>query len=197
MRATQAGVFSIPVPTLVKKIMRTLSIIRLVAAAIAMLHAYAAHADCSAVVSASEKAEATGRHAMFDVDGIASPPKGQPFLVTIGNAGYVNTGGTSGSYSSIGSGSATAEATSLRTREQQGKIRCEPLGERRIGNEQAVGFQIRDNGKGTAPDPLAIHMWLSRTSGLPLFHGMGSDSGGLHWVYGSDVVAPPAAKVTK
>ena len=172
-----------------KSMMKPIPLVRLIATATLVVPCYTAHANCGAVLNAYEKAEATGRYAVFDVDGIASPAKGQPFQVTIGTAGYVNVGG---SYRRMGGGSAAAEATSLRTREQQGKVRCEPLGERKIGNEQAVGYQIRSNETGTASDPTAIHMWLSRSSGLPLFHGMGSDSGGLHWVYGADVQAPSA-----
>ncbi len=37
-------------------------------------------------------------------------------------------------------------------------------------------------------------MWISRSTGLPIFHGMGSDGGGLRWVNGPEVVAPAMIK---
>ena len=37
---------------------------------------------------------------------------------------------------------------------------------------------------------MAIHFWIAKSSGLPLYHAIGSDSDGWRWVYGSDVVAP-------
>jgi hypothetical protein len=152
-----------------------------------------AHADCGQVIEAYSKAEATGRYAMYDVDKITSAPKGQPFQVTIGSAGYVDVGGT---YKNVGS-SAGSEGSSLKAREQKGEVRCEPLGERKIGNDILVGYQIRNNDKGNRPDPTAIHMWVNRATGLPWFHGMGSDNGGLRWVYGPEVVAPPPGKISK
>ena len=144
-------------------------------------------ADCAPVIAAYAKAEATGRYAMFDVDSIASTPKGAPFQVDIGNVGYTHLG--NGTYTRRGGGDAGAEAGSVKSREQKGSIRCEPIGERRIGSEAARGYRIRANDK-SSQDPTAIHIWVATSSGLPLFHGMGSEDGGLRWVYGAEVAAP-------
>ena len=155
--------------------------------AIAATWASAACADCGPVIAAYAKAEATGRYAMYDVASLQAAPKGTPFQVDVGGAGYTNFGDR---WQKGGGGDAGFEGSSLRKREGKGTVRCEPLGERKIGSETAVGYQIRNNEKGNAPDPTAIHMWISRSTGLPVFHGMGSDGGGLRWVYGPTVVAP-------
>jgi hypothetical protein len=173
----------------------TLSALCVPALAIALLAPVLAHADCGPIVAAYAKAEATGRYALFDVASINDPAKGTPFQITVGNDGYIDPQGNSGTYRRTSAHIAAGEGRSLQEREQQGKVRCEPLGDRKIGSEQATGYQIRSNGKSSAPDPMAIHMWISRASGLPLFHGMGSDSGGLHWMYGSAVVLPAANKI--
>jgi hypothetical protein len=160
----------------------------------------AAHADCAPVLAAYAKADATKRFAMFDVDSLDAPPKGEPFMVSVGDfayvpnivkkgpLNYVKEGYTKSPSTFVGS-----EAASLKNREQKGAVRCEPLGERKIGAVQAVGYQIRRNDKGNQPDDTAIHMWVSRDTGLPIYHGMGSD-GGLRWVYGAAVTVPDVAK---
>jgi hypothetical protein len=161
-----------------------------------------AHADCGPVISAYGKADATRRFALFEVDTLAQAPKGEPFMVVVGDVRYTQNivrksalqfvidGYKAGGYA------AGLEAGSLKGREQKGEVRCEPLGERKVGAEAAIGYQIRNNDKGTQPDPTAIHMWVNRTTGLPMYHGMGSD-GGLRWVYGTEVTAPGADKLRK
>lgn len=163
--------------------------------------AAAAHADCGPVLAAYVKADATKRFAMFDVDSLAAPPKGEPFMVSIGDVTYVQNMVRKSTfdyamdgYKKSPSSFVRSEAASLKSREQKGEVRCEPLGERKIGAVQAVGYQIRRNDKGNQPDDTAIHMWVSRESGLPIYHGMGSD-GGLRWVYGAAVTVPDAAKI--
>jgi hypothetical protein len=156
-----------------------------------------AHASCEPIVAAYTKAEATGRYALFDVSSINAPAKGTPFQITVGNDGYIDAAGNSGTYQKTSAHIAASEGRSLEDREKQGKVRCESLGERKIGSESASGYAIRSTEKGNAPDPMAIHMWISRATGLPVFHGMGSDDGGLHWVFGSAVALPAADKIKR
>jgi hypothetical protein len=177
------------------------TLLRAMAMNMTMAFACAAHADCGPVIAAYGKADATARFAIFEVDSIAQAPKGEPFRVIIGNVSYdqnylkkgplqiVKDGYKKGGYAT------GYEGDSLKSREKKGEVRCEPLGERKTGAEQAVGYQIRSNDKGSQPDPYAIHMWVSRSTGLPLFHGMGSDSGGFRWVYGAEFSAPPPSKI--
>ena len=161
-----------------------------------------AHADCGPVISAYGKADATRRFAMFDVETLAQVPKGEPFMVVIGDVRYTQNIVRKSAIQFVIDGYKAAgyaagfEAGSLKEREQKGVVRCEPLGERKIGSEAAIGYQIRKNDKGTQPDPNAIHMWVNRATGLPIYHGMGSD-GGLRWVYGAEVTAPAADKLRK
>jgi len=161
----------------------------LVALGLAALYG-CAHADCAPVIDAYAKAQATGRFAMYDVASLQAAPKGAPFHVEVGGASYTNFGDR---WQKGASGDAGSEGAALKSREQKGTARCEPLGERNVGRDAAVGYRIRNNAKGDAPDPTAIHMWISRATGLPLYHGLGDD-GGLRWVYGPEVVAPPGAK---
>lgn len=80
---------------------------------------------------------------------------------------------------------------------EEGKKLCGPLGERKIGAEPAIGYKIRGASKDSLSDLTEIHIWLSRSTGLPLAHGMGSDSDMLRWVYGPEVVAPGPDKIRK
>lgn len=163
--------------------------------------AAAVRADCGPVLAAYAKAEVTKRFALFEVDSLAGPSKGEAFMVSVGDVSYVQNWVIKGplnyvmdGYKRSGSPYVRSESDSLKSREQKGTVRCEPLGERKIGAEQAVGYQIRNNNKGNGADETAIHMWVSRAAGLPIYHGMGSE-GGWRWVYGAAVTAPDAAKI--
>jgi hypothetical protein len=162
-----------------------------------------AYADCSAVISAYAKADATKRFAVLDVASIDAAPKGDTVIAVIGDTQYtpnivrkgplnfVTEGYNAGPYSP------GIESGSLKDRERKGSVRCEPLGERKIGSEATAGYRVRSNDKGTQADPTAIDIWVSRATGLPVWHGMGSDGGGFRWVYGAAVVAPDPAKIKK
>jgi hypothetical protein len=169
----------------------------------AWLVACTAHADCSPVIAAYLKADATKRYALFDVDSLTAAPTGDPLSLTIGGASYTQKYVQKGPFEIVkagyqkGSSGAAFEASSLKSREQKGEVRCEPLGERKIGAEQVVGYRIRDNDKSGKPDVTAIEIWISRPTGLPLWHGMGSDAGGFRWVFGAGVSAPSADKMSK
>ena len=164
----------------------------IVAAAVVAGFSLNAQADCKPVIDAYAKAEATGRYALYDVAGIQAQAKGKPFYVGIDGVGYTDFGG--GRYQNAGNGQASSEGDALKDDEKTGKKRCEPLGERTIGNENATGYRIRSTEKGKLADLTAIDMWMSKGTGLPIFHGMGSDGGGMRWVFGPTVVAPAVAK---
>jgi hypothetical protein len=142
-------------------------------------------ADCGPIVAAYEKAAASGRYAMFDAPTMQSAPKGQPFYVRIGSDGYINDGK---GLKKNDAGGAAFEASDLKRREQKGEARCETIGDGKVGSDPALGWRIRSNG--SSPDPMAIHIWIGKSTGMPLFHAIGSDTDGWRWVYGRDVVAP-------
>jgi hypothetical protein len=164
-------------------------------AGLALAAVGSAHAGCEPAIAAYDKADATQRYAVYDVEDIANAPKGDPLVVVIGDAEYAQQYDRKRNYAKAGytKGGHTAgfEGRALKEREKNGRVRCEPLGERKIGSEAVLGYRIRDN-KGSAPDPTAIELWVGRASGLPVFHGMGSDNGGFRWVFGAGVVAPAA-----
>lgn len=148
----------------------------------------AAAADCDAVVAAYRKAEATKRYAVYEVDRIDRAPAGAPFSVSIDGTSWVRSyaaDGSTGGWQKSGH-LAAGEADALASREKSGRARCASLGDRKIGMITASGWRIGDGPK----DPAAIDFWIDRATGLPVFHGMGSDNAGLRWAYGADVVAP-------
>ena len=150
------------------------------------------------MIDAYGKADASKRFAMFNID--SQEPEGEPFMVVIGDVQYTPNVVRKGPLQFETDGfkaapySAGVEARSLKEREKKGAVRCDLLGERKIGAEQALGYQIRS--PGNAADPTAIHLWVSRSTGLPLVHGMGSDDM-LRWVYGTAVAAPASGKIRK
>ena len=147
-------------------------------------------ADCGPVVAAYEKAEATGRYALYDAPTMQSQPKGTPFYVRIAGNGYIDSGK---GLEPNNAGGAAFEGADLKGREQKGEASCQRIGEGKVGADAATGWLVR-NGRGTAPDPTAIHFWIATSSGLPLYHAIGGDSDGWRWVYGSQVVAPKAKR---
>jgi hypothetical protein len=162
-----------------------------------------AQADCAPVISAYTKADATKRFAVLDVSSIDAAPKGDTVMTVIGDTQYTPNIVRKGPLNFVTEGykagpySAGIESGSLKDRERKASVRCEPFGERKIGSEAAVGYRVRSNDKGAQDDPTAIDVWVSRATGLPVWHGMGSDGGGFRWVYGAAVIAPDPAKIKK
>lgn len=161
--------------------------------ALVTLAPHLAHADCSAVIAAYTKAQATKRFGWVDADKLDALARKGPFsLVNIGNDGWFSS--DDGKFQKIPAGGAQARADKVRDDEKQGKGRCEPLGERKVGTDPVVGYLVRDNGKGE--DFAALHVWISKSTGLPVYHGLG-ETNGFRWVYGADVAPPPAGQVVK
>jgi hypothetical protein len=163
---------------------------------LALTAAATAHADCAPVIAAFDKADATKRFALYEVDSVTQVPKGDPFMIAIDNVSYRQKYERKGALSFVKAGfeqgghAAGFEGRSLKEREKKGEQRCEPLGERKLGSEAAVGYRIRNN-RGKEADLSATDMWIGRASGTPLFTSIGPDeSSGMRWVYGASVVAP-------
>ena len=152
-----------------------------------------AMADCSAVIAAYKKAEANGRYAIYDVNGLAAPAKGDPFAITVGGKLWISPM-MDGKYRRNGGDQSAIEAAMLKDSEKDGKKRCEELPIKKIGDEAVTGWQIMDASK--PKDPYAIHFYVSSATGLPIWHGMGSTSG-FRWVYGAVVNPPADSKIIK
>lgn len=158
-----------------------------------------ARADCAPVIAAYDKAEATKRYAIYDVDRVDGAPEGEPFAITVGDVQYTANYVRRGPLSMVKDGyvrrspMAAVEGSMLKSDEKKGEKRCETIGERKAGPVSTIAYRIRK--AGAAEDPFAIELWVDKSTGLPFFHGMGSDSGGFQWTYGAAVVAPPAAQV--
>ena len=152
-----------------------------------------ARADCAPVIAAYAKAESSGRYAVYDVATMDAPAKGQPFQVTVGRAGYIFMGEK---YKSIGGGTAGSEGQALKAREQKGTARCEPIADHSFGGESAAGWRIHDARARSLGDDAAINFYVSKSTGLPIYHAMGSNAG-LRWAYGPTVVVPGADRIEK
>lgn len=148
-----------------------------------------AQADCSAVIAAYAKADATKRFAIYSAESMAQAPKGKPFHVEIGDKSVTDTG-YGKEYMSTGGGTSLGEGNSLASEVKANKKRCESLGDGEVGDEAVTGYSIRSAKSGQ--DPFAIHFWISKSTGLPMYHGMGPGAG-LRWVYGPGVVMPAGA----
>jgi hypothetical protein len=158
--------------------------------------ASAAHADCKPVIAAWDKADATKHYALYEVKKMTQVPKGDPYRVALGDVEYQQQYERKGPLSIVKAGfskgghAAGSESASIKTGGKKGDLRCEPLGERKIGDEAVVGYRIRNN-HGSEPDLSATDMWIGRASGTPLFTSIGPDEeGGFRWVYGNSVVPP-------
>lgn len=161
--------------------------------AVMTLAPHLAHADCSAVIAAYTKAQATRQFGWVDADKLeASARKGKFSLINIGDEGWLAS--EDGKLKKIPAGGAQARADKVRDDENKGKGRCEPLGERKVGADPLVGYLVRDNGKGE--DFTALHVWISKSTGLPFYHGLG-ETNGFRWLYGADVTRPPAGQIVK
>lgn len=151
--------------------------------AMVTLAPYAAHADCSAVIAAYTKAQATKQFGRVDADKLDAPAKKGPFsLINIGNDDWLAS--DDGKFTKISAGGAQARADKVRDDEKAGKGRCEPLGQRKVGTDPVVCYLVRNNGKGE--DFAALHVWISKSTGF-------------RWMYGANVAPPrrPAGQVVK
>src|ERR1017187_8449690 len=132
----------------------------------AAMAAGAARADCAPIIAAYSKAELAGRYAVYNVASMQASPKGRAFHIDVAGVGYTDFG----DHWQKGDGSHAAfEASYLKGQEQKGQVRCEAIGDDKIGSEVVVGYQIRKNDK-SAADPTAIRMWISRSTGMPVYH---------------------------
>lgn len=169
------------------------------AATVLLAAAGVARADCAPVIAAYDRAEATKRYAIYEVDRVDGAPKGEPFAVTVGDVQYAANYVRRGPLSMVQDGyvrrspTASVEGSMLKSDERKGEKRCETIGDRKAGGVSAVAYRIRS--PGADADPFALEVWVDRSTGLPFFHGLGSDSGGFRWRYGADVVPPPAARI--
>ena len=175
--------------------------VRIVVFSFAAMPVGAAWADCKPVIAAYSAADATRHFALYNVDSMAQAPKGEPIRIVIGTIDYLENDVKKGALEIVKDGYKKSpfvpgfEANSVRDDEKKGRVRCEPLGERNVGAEVLLGYEVRSNDKGNAPDPYANDLWVNKKTGLPAWYGMGSDGEGFRWVYGAQAIAPSADKI--
>jgi len=174
---------------------------RIFAFGLAALPVGVAWADCRPVIAAYSAADATRHFALYNVDSMTQAPKGEPIRVVVGDTDYLENDVRKGALEIVKDGYKKLpfvpgfEAKSVRVDEERGRVRCEPLGERTVGADVLIGYEVRSNNKGNVPDPYANDLWVNKRTGLPAWYGMGSDGEGFRWVYGVQAVAPTADKI--
>lgn len=170
--------------------------VRIIGFGFAALPVSAAWADCKPVIAAYSAADATRHFAIYTVGSMTQAPQGEPMRVVIGGTDYLENDVRKGPLQIVKDGYKKTsfvpgfEANATREKETEGRARCEPLGEKNVGTEVLIGYRVRSNANGSAPDPYASEIWVSRKSGLPVW----SDDG-FRWVYGAQVIAPSADKI--
>ena len=175
--------------------------VRTFALGFAVLPVGVAWGDCKPVIAAYSAADATRHFAIYNVDSMAQAPKGEPIRVVVGDTDYLENDVRKGPLKIVKDGYKKLpfvpgfEAKSVRDDETKGRVRCESLGERNVGAEVLIGYEVRSNDKGNALDPYANDMWVSKKTGLPAWYGMGSDGEGFRWVYGAQAITPSADKI--
>jgi hypothetical protein len=176
------------------------SLIALFSAALGMTAAQDAQADCGPVIAAFEKADASGRFAWFQVADVNQTPTGDPIMVTIGDVSYVPVEAGpkfKGKYQTTGILQGVLGA-SLKRRESDGRASCKPLDDRTLRGEPAMGFNVTGGTPIGNTGSSSEDIWISRGTGLPIIQGMDSAiHGGVVWVYGAAVSAPPPEKLLK
>jgi hypothetical protein len=165
-----------------------------------MMASYAAQADCGPVIAAFQKADATERFAWFEVTDVNQTPNGDPIMVTIGDVSYVPVEAGpkfKGKYQATGFLNGVL-GDSLKRREGDGRASCKPLADRTLRGEPAVGFNVTGGVSISNSGASSEDIWISRSTGLPIIQGMDSTGhGGVVWIYGAAVSAPPPEKLLK
>jgi hypothetical protein len=170
--------------------------VRILVFGFAALPVGVAWADCKPVIAAYSAADATRHFAIYTVASMTQAPQGEPMRVVIGDTDYLENDVRKGPLEIVKDGYKKSpfvpgfEAKGTRDKEKEGRSRCEPLGEKNVGAEVLIGYQVRSNDKGSAPDPYATEIWISRKTGLPVWC-----DDGFRWVYGAQVIAPSADKI--
>jgi hypothetical protein len=170
--------------------------VRIFAFGLAALPLGTAWADCKPVIAAYAAADATRHFAIYTVSSITQAPQGEPMRVVLGNTDYLENDVRKGPLQIVKDGYKKTpfvpgfEANATRDKEKEGRSRCEPLGEKNVGAEALIGYRVRSNDKGSAPDPFASEIWINNKTGLPVW----SDDG-FRWVYGTQVIAPSASQI--
>jgi hypothetical protein len=143
-----------------------------------------AYAQCAAAIDALDKADKQVRLAQYDVASREQPVTGKPFLVRIGKVVTMGSERTEMTSNPI--------LVSMREAQKAGKAKCEAAGSD-MYRGTAVN-KIRYYNPSAPKDMNPMTLWISKATGLPVFHELaGLGPGGYAWVYG-DAVTDPAGK---
>jgi len=164
------------------------SIVAAVAACITSIAAGSAHANCSALFDALEKADKQTRFAQYDLDSRDQPLTGRPVLVRIGKLLYEGFGGDYERHE-LDAKSSNPMLAVMRRADQQGKARCEAAGTDTWRGTAVTKVRF-DNPMSTKQfNPTTL--WIAKSTGLPVYHEInGLGPGGFAWVYGDAVKEP-------
>jgi len=156
-----------------------------------VVHGVALAADCAAPLAALTKSWQQARLAHYDVESPEQPLPSKPAMVRIGKTIWTESG-LSGFLRDENGPSENPMATDIKRQTAKGGANCELVGNGTYRGQSIVKYKL---------DPAAgsnstgrVTLWVSKTSGLPVFHEYEKlPHGGYAWVYG-DAVKEPAGK---
>ncbi len=144
-------------------------------------------ADCAAPLEALAKSWQQARLAQYEVSSPEQAPPSKPAMVRIGKTIWTDLTG-SGKFMRTDIGP-SEEPLAISMKRAKGQ-NCQPLGDGTYHGQPVVKYKL-DPSAGTNTMG-GVTLWVSKASGLPVYHGFDKTAfGGYAWVYG-DAVKEPA-----
>ncbi len=151
-----------------------------------------AQADCSAALDALAKSWQQARLAQYDVTSPEEALPSKPAMVRIGKTIWTDTGGAGRSYRSDDAPAENPLAFSIKRQAAKGPVNCEPAGNGTYRGQPVVKYKLDPSAGSNTTG--RITLWVSKTSGLPVYQEYEKTYlGGYAWVYG-DTVKEPSGK---
>ncbi len=151
----------------------------------------AAHADCTELIAALDKADREARVAVLDLHTRDQPLTGRPAYVRIGKVRYDGSDGAT--YRRREGGGANPMHTTLQRAQQNGTAKCSAAGTDTWRGKPATKIRFDNPFVPKSMNPTTF--WIARGSGLPVYHEIpAAGRGGYAWIYGEAVKEPAAAK---
>ena len=148
-------------------------------------------ADCAAPLDALAKSWQQARLAQYDMKTPEQPLPSRPATVRIGKTIWTDTAG-SGTFRTDPAPSEHPFTVSIRLQAAKGPVNCELVGNATYRGQAVVKYKLDASAGSNTTGPVTL--WVSKTSGLPVYHEYEKAYlGGYAWVYG-DAVKEPAGK---
>lgn len=142
-----------------------------------------AHANCTPILNALDKAWQQQRLAQYDVESREQPLGDKPMLVRINKVVWMSMGAA---YERSGEPSQNPMASTLRSDAANGAAKCEALDTASYRGQSAKKYRV--DGSLGSQSLGRVTLWISAATGLPVFHEFEKlGPGGFAWTYGDAV----------